>query len=580
MKKLLKYLRPYWKSALLAPALMLIEVVTDLLQPTLMASIIDNGVNRGDTAFIIRTGLIMIGIALLGFLGGFGCVAASSYAGLNMGTDLRSVTFGKVQQFSFGNLDKFKTSSLITRLTNDIVQVQTVVMMSLRMLVRAPMLCIGGIVMAVGINSGLAFIFIAAIPVITISIAFVIKKGFPLFTAVQQKLDRVNAVMRESLSGVRVIKAFVRSDFERSRFKTANEELTDVTVGASRLMVSIMPVMMLVMNLSVVAVIWFGGIKANSGDMQVGEIMAFINYMTMILFSLLMVAFVLMMFSRAKASADRINEVLETDVDVADRPGVSDRPVKSGGIEFWDVSFMYEGAGGDPVLKNVSFSVSPGETVAILGGTGSGKSSLVHLIARLYDVTGGSVLVDGRDVREFKLDTLRRGIGFVLQEAVLFSGTIRDNLRWGNKAASDEEIIEAAKAAEAHDFITGFKDGYETLLGQRGVNLSGGQKQRLSIARALVKRPPILILDDSTSAVDMGTESRIQLALKRLLKNTTSIVIAQRISTVLDADRILVLEEGQIAGQGSHEELLRTNEVYQEICRSQLGEEALKYVGQ
>jgi len=578
MLKLYRYLKPYWKAALLAPILMLVEVVMDLLQPTFMAVIIDKGVAQGDLSFTVKTGSIMIGIALIGFLGGLGCIIASSFASMNFGTDLRSSVYRKIQEFSFANLDKFKTASLITRLTNDIVQVQNVVLMSLRILVRAPLLCVGGLIMAIGINARLGLIFAALIPMLAISITAVIKKGFPLFMTVQQKLDKVNAVMRENLTGVRVVKAFVRADLEKSRFGTANDDLTDITVRVSRFVALIMPIMMLIMNVGVVAVVWFGGIEAGRGNIQVGEIMAFINYMTLILFSLLMVAFVLMMFSRAKASADRINEVLETEVDILDAADASDEPLKSGSLVFENVSFRYKDTGGEPVLKNISFTANPGETVAILGGTGSGKSSLASLIPRLYDVTEGRVLVDGKDVRDIKLSRLRNSIGFVLQESVLFSGTIKDNIRWGKKDATDEEIIEAAKAAQAHDFIMSFKDGYETHLGQRGVNLSGGQKQRISIARALVKKPAILILDDSTSAVDMVTESKIQKALKEMMKNTTRIVIAQRISTVLDANKILVLDDGKIVGQGTHDELLRTNPVYQDIYRSQLGEEALRNV--
>lgn len=579
MGKLLRYLKPYWMAAVLAPLLMLAEVVMDLLQPKLMAAIVDNGIAKGDTAFIIRTGLIMVGAAFLSFLGGLGCIVSSSFASINFGTDLRSEVFKKIQQFSFANIDRFSTPSLITRLTNDIVQVQHAVLMSLRLMVRAPFLCIGGLVMAIGINSRLGLIFAVVIPVLVILLAIIIRKGFPLFMTVQKRIDNVNTVMRENLSGVRVVKAFVRADLEKSRFDAANNELVDITLKASRLMVLTMPVMMLIMNASVVAVIWFGGILVGEGAIKVGQVMAFINYMTMILFSLLMLTFVFMMYSRAAASADRINEVLNTEIDISDAPDASDEPIKMGSIAFEDVSFHYKAAGGDPVLKNISFTVETGETLAILGGTGSGKSSLISLIARLYDVTGGRIMVDGRDIRSIKLNTLREAISVVLQESVLFSGTIIDNIRWGRADASDDEIIEAAKTAQAHDFIMSFKDGYETMLGQRGINLSGGQKQRIAIARALVKKPAILILDDSTSSVDMGTEYRIQKAMKSMIADTTCIIIAQRISTVLDADKILVLEDGDIKGEGSHEKLLRENVIYRDICRSQLGEEVLNNVG-
>lgn len=574
MVKLLKYIRPYWKSALLAPLLMLVEVVADLLQPRLLASIVDKGIASGDMEFILRTGALMIGIAILGFLGGLGCIAASSHASLNFGTDLRSALYRKIQSFSFENIDSFQTATLITRLTNDVTQMQNVVMMSLRILVRAPLLAVGGLVMAIGINPGLALIMGVSIPVLIMALSAVIRKGFPLFAKLQQKLDNVNLVMRENLVGVRVVKAFVRGAFERARFANANEELVDVTVSALRLMALTMPLMMLIMNLSIAAVLWFGGIQVRGGAIKVGEIMAFINYMTLILFSLLMVTFVLIMFSRAKASAQRISEVLETRQDIAEIEGASNESVSRGDIAFENVSFRYEGASGDMVLKNISFEIKSGETVAILGSTGSGKSTLVSLIPRLYDVTEGSVTVDGRDVRSMRLAALRGGISFVLQESILFSGTVEENIRWGRQDASMDEVIEAAKTAQAHDFIMNFENGYATLLGQRGVNISGGQKQRISIARALLKKAPILILDDSTSAIDMGTESRLQNALRAMLKDTTTIIIAQRVSSVIDADNIILLEDGEIADQGTHAQLLSRSAIYQDICKSQLGGEA------
>lgn len=573
MGRLLKYIKPYWKSAMLAPLLMLIEVVTDLMQPRLLASIVDKGIATGDMNFILKTGAIMIGVASIGFLGGLGCIAASSYASLSFGTDLRSALYRKVQSFSFVNIDRFQTATLITRLTNDVTQIQTVVMMSLRILVRAPFLAVGGLVMAAGINPRLSFIFAVSIPVLIAALSALIRRGFPLFAAMQQRLDRVNSVMRENLVGARVVKAFVRAAFEKNRFSKANDELVETTTEAFRIMALLMPVMMLVMNISIVAVLWFGGIQVKSGAIKVGEIMAFINYMMLILFSLMMLTFVLMMFSRAKASAERINEVLDSNVDIVEAENASGEPIFKGEIIFDNVSFRYNGESGDPVLKNVSLAIMPGETVALLGGTGSGKSTLVSLIPRLYDVTAGRILVDGRDVRSIRLDVLRRGVSFVLQESILFSGTVEDNIRWGNKEAGIEEVVQAAKAAQAHDFITGFENGYDTILEQRGVNLSGGQKQRISIARALLKNAPILILDDSTSAVDMGTESRIQKALRNLPRDTTTIIIAQRISSVIDADKILLLEEGEIVGEGTHKQLIESNRIYQDICKSQLGEE-------
>lgn len=575
MTPLLVYLRPYWRATLLAPLFMMVEVAANLLQPFLMAAIIDKGIANGDISYIIKLGLFMVGLALFGIVGGLGNVVFASIAAQSFGADLRQDMFRKIQAFSFVNLDKFQTASLITRLTNDVVQVQNMVLSMLRILVRAPLLSTGGIIMTFSINPGLASVLLVTIPVLTLSLVLIIKKGFPLFSAVQKKLDKVNAVMRENLTGVRVVKAFVRADYEKKRFGEANSDFKAITLKASRMVGMTMPLMMLIMNLSIVAVVWFGGIRVNSGNMQVGQVMAFINYMTQILFSLLMIAFMLMMVSRAKASAERIVEVINTEVDIKDNPGASDKPLTLGEVCFENVSFRYPDAGGDPVLKNISFVALPGEKIAILGATGAGKTSLVNLIPRFYDVGGGRILLDGRDVREIKLDTLRRSISMVLQESVLFSGTILENIRWGKAEAAEAEVQEAARAAQAHDFITAFPDGYHTLVGQKGVNLSGGQKQRLAIARALLKRPAILILDDSTSAVDLGTEARIQEALKVMLKKTTCFIVAQRITTVLEADKILVLEHGEIAAMGTHQELLKSSAVYQDIYYSQMGEEAV-----
>ena len=575
MFKLFSNLKPYWKVAALAPLLMFIEVFSDIMQPTLMANIVDNGVATGNLTYIIKIGLLMIVLALIGMLGGMGCMITSSRASMNFSADVRSQVYKKIQEFSFANLDKFETSSLITRLTNDIVQVQNLVMLGLRLFVRAPLLIIGGVIMTIAINAKLARILLVAIPVLLVCMVFTITKAFPLFTIVQQKLDKVNLVIRENLSGVRVVKAFVRSDMEKSRFQAANNALTDITTKASRTMILIVPMMMLVMNFSIVAVIWFGGIQVNAGTMKVGQIIAFINYMVQILFSLQMFSMVIMNTSRAKASADRINEVLLTKVDIEDSSDSSEAPIKNGEVVFENVSFRYDGAEDEPVLSEISFTAKPNETIAILGATGSGKSTLVNLIPRLYDVTKGRILVDGKDVRNIKLNTLRKDISVVLQESLLFSGSIRDNICWGKEDASEEEVIEAAKAAQAHDFIMNFPKGYETQLGQRGVNISGGQKQRLAIARAIIKKPAILILDDSTSAVDMGTEFRIQSALKKIMIDCTTIVIAQRISTVIEADKILVLEDGKIVAEGRHSELLKTSLVYKDIYDSQIGEEAV-----
>ncbi|MGF7034336.1 ATP-binding cassette subfamily B protein [Paenibacillus mucilaginosus] len=578
MRTLAAYLRPYWKAVLLAPLLMLLEVYMDLLQPKLMASIVNDGVMKGDLAHVRSTGLLMLSYALIGLIGGIGCTVFSSSAAQNFGTDLREALFRKVQTFSYKNLDRFKEGSLVTRLTGDIVQVQNLVQMTLRILVRAPFLALGSVIMALTISPKLALILAVAIPLLFLVLFLLIRFSFPLFSQVQQKLDGLNTVLQENFSGIRVVKAFVRGPFEEARFGRANEDYTAVALKAARAVAINMPVMTLIMNVSIVAVLWFGGAQTWSGELPVGDLVAFINYVTQVLFSLLMVGMMMVFISRAKASADRINEVMTTEADIQSPAQALKDAVQAGRVEFRNVAFSYEGKDRkELVLKHLSFTAEAGQTLAILGPTGSGKTSLVSLIPRLYDPVEGSVLIDGTDVREMDLHHLRGRIGMVLQQAILFSGTIRDNIRFGRPEASQEEVEAAARAAEAHEFIMSFPDGYDTVLGQRGINLSGGQKQRISIARALLLRPAILILDDSTSAVDLGTESRIQRALKELMAETTCILIAQRISSVLDADRILVLEDGEIAAEGTHAELMESSRVYQDIYRSQLGKEEVSY---
>ncbi|WP_426450202.1 ABC transporter ATP-binding protein [Paenibacillus sp. S-38] len=578
MRTLASYLRPYWKAVLLAPLLMLLEVYMDLLQPKLMASIVNDGVMKGDLAHVRDTGLLMLGYALIGLIGGIGCTVFSSSAAQNFGTDLREALFRKVQTFSYKNLDRFKEGSLVTRLTGDIVQVQNLVQMTLRILVRAPFLALGSVIMALTISPKLALILAVAIPLLFLVLYLLIRYSFPLFSQVQQKLDGLNTVLQENFSGIRVVKAFVRGPFEEARFGRANEDYTAIALKASRAVAVNMPVMTLIMNVSIVAVLWFGGAQTWSGTLPVGDLVAFINYVTQVLFSLLMVGMMMVFISRAKASADRINEVMASEADIQSPAEARNDAVRAGRVEFRNVSFSYDGdARRELVLKHLSFTAEAGQSLAILGPTGSGKSSLVSLIPRLYDPVEGEVLIDGTDVREMDLHHLRGRIGMVLQQAILFSGTIRDNIRFGRPDASQEEVEAAARAAEAHEFIMSFPDGYDTVLGQRGINLSGGQKQRISIARALLLRPAILILDDSTSAVDLGTESRIQRALKELMAETTCILIAQRISSVLDADRILVLEDGEIAAEGTHAELMQSSRVYQDIYRSQLGKEEVSY---
>jgi ATP-binding cassette, subfamily B, multidrug efflux pump len=572
--KLTRYLKPYWKEAVLAPLLMVVEVVSDLLQPTFLARIVDTGVATGDVAYILTCGLEMVGIVCIGALGGIGCNIFASRASMNYAADLRRDAYRRVQALSFERQDTFATSSLVTRLTNDVVQLQSLVQMLLRSLVRSPLLFIGGIAMAVTLNPRLSLTLVVILPLLIVVTLFIVRRGFPLFTAVQERLDRVNAVMEENLAGVRVVKAFVRAPREQERFAGANTGLRDATVHALRTLALAFPSMMLIMNLGTVAVIWFGGVQVHTEHAGVGQLLAFINYLIQIMSSLTMVAFTLMSISRATASAKRLREVLDAPVDISGAPGAAAGRVLRGRVVFENAGFHYRSAAGEPVIRGVSLTAEPGQTVAILGSTGSGKSTLVSLIGRFHDATAGRVLVDDRDVRDYRLEDLRGSIGMVLQDSTLFTGTIRENIRWGREDAAEEQIVEAARAAQAHDFISRFPDGYDTVLGQGGVNLSGGQKQRLSIARALVRRPAILILDDSTSAVDMGTEARIQAALRSGAWRCTVFIIAQRISSVMDADSIVVLEDGRVDAIGTHAELLKAGGVYREICDSQLGEEA------
>jgi ATP-binding cassette subfamily B multidrug efflux pump len=555
-----------------------LEVYMDLQQPNYMADIVDQGIATGDINYVMTKLLAMLGIAFIGMVGGIGCCYTSSVAAIGFGTDIRSAAFRKIQTFSFSNLDRFQTSSLITRLTNDITQLQNVITMALAMMIRSPLLCIGSIVMIVRISPSLASILLIAVPITIIGALLIIKKGFPLFRKVQSRIDKVNNIMRENLAGVRLVKAFVRKDFEENRFGAANEDLQNTAIKAGRIMSVGMPLLMLVTNLATVAVLWIGGIQVQNGSLEIGNLIAFINYLTRIMFSLIMVAFTFTAFSRGKVSADRIMEILMEQPDLSDpvRPSQhdfkQDPEITRGDVVFDNVTFSY-GPEGEPVLKNISFTAKPGETIAILGETGSGKTSLVSLIPRLYDPQEGRIIIDGVDVRDYTLHNLRKGIGMVLQTSLLFSGTILENLRWGDPEASLEKAVKAASMAQAHGFVTQTPDGYQTDLSQGGVNLSGGQKQRLCIARALIKDPKILILDDSTSAVDMATELKIQNALRSRRNKSTTFIIAQRISSVMDADKIIVLQQGRIVGIGTHNELLKSTPLYRDIYHSQIGKE-------
>ncbi|WP_150275980.1 ABC transporter ATP-binding protein [Paenibacillus tepidiphilus] len=578
MWKLRGFIKPYMLWCLLAPLLMVLEVFMDLLQPTLMASIVDEGLMKNDLPHIIRTGLLMLGVALIGMIGGVGCTIFSSYASQNFGNDLRIKLFGHIQSFSNRNLDRLRTGSLITRLTNDVVQLQTFVQMILRMFVRSPLLLVGSLVMAIRISPSLALVLLVAVPLLFILLYVLIKLSFPLFARMQEKLDGVSNVLQENLTGIRVIKAFVRARHEQKRFDAANAGYTETGIKAIRLMAMNMPLMMLILNGSIVAVLWFGGIQSWNSGLPVGDLIAFINYVTQLLMSMMMLSNMLTFVSRAKVSADRVNEVFATGSEITDSPEAEQNAISAGQIEFRKVSFAYNPGDENQVLEDISFTARPGETVAILGATGAGKSTLVSLIPRLYEVSSGSVAIDGTDIRRIPLHELRAGIGFVMQQTMLFSGTIRDNIRYGRPDATETEVEQAAMAAEAHSFIASLPQGYDTELGQRGVNLSGGQKQRLSIARALLIRPSILIMDDSTSALDAVTEARIRGRLKEEMSGSTNILIAQRVSSIIDADRILILENGRIAAQGTHEELMASSDIYRDIRSSQLKEEEGTYV--
>jgi len=570
-----RFVRPYLQSVVLAVILLIGVVAADLLIPRLTQQIIDRGIAERDMNAILRTSLLMLGAALLSALFAVANTVLSVRVGLNTGADLRSAIARKVQTFSFGNLDDFQTGQLIVRSTSDVNMIEMVVQMGMRILARAPLWALGSIVMLLLTSPRLGLIMVALLPLIGIFIWISLTRARPLFLQVQKKLDRLNQVLQENLAGVRVVKAFVRGDYEIERFERANRDLFEQTLTVVRLLSSVIPTMFFLVNLSVVAVIWFGGISAIDGAFTVGQLVASVNYMLYALFPMMLLGMMVMPLSSASASADRIWEVLDSEPDVRRPKDDSPLPRVEGRVVFENVSFSYDGKQGEPVLTGVDLVAEPGQTVALLGATGSGKSTLVHLIPRFYDADEGRVTLDGVDVRQIPLHQLRTHVGVALQEPVLFTGSIGDNIRYGRPDASDDEVIAAAKAAQAHDFILSFPHGYETEVGQRGVNLSGGQKQRLAIARALLVGPEVLILDASTSNVDVHTEIRIERALEQLMKDATTFIIAQRISSVLTADKIVVLDRGRIAAEGTHDQLMAASEIYQEIYRSQLGDGGL-----
>ncbi len=574
MLKLLRYLKPYTAPVSMTLVLLFCQAISELYLPTLMSDIVNNGMLQGDSAYILKYGGYMLMVALAGSAFAIGGSYLSSVVALGLGRDLRNTLFTRVESYSLNEFDRVGTSSLITRTTNDITQVQTLVVMGMRFLVYAPILCIGGLIMAWRKDAELTRVLFVILPVMLALIGILASLVVPLYQSMQVKLDTVNRVLRENLTGIRVIRAFDRQQSENHRFDGANRDLTDVSIRVNEIMAAMQPLMIVLMNITTLAIIWFGGRLISMNRMALGDMMAFLQYAMQIMFSIIMVTIMFVMVPRAQASATRINQVLELEPEIKDPEGSGIMTCKTGCVEFRNVTFNYPGAE-EPALQGVSFSAIPGETTAIIGGTGSGKSTLINLIPRFYDVTDGAVLVDGVDVRELTQNNLRSLIGFVPQTPVIFSGTVDANIRYGREDATTDEIIGAAQVAQAVEFINELTDGYQSLVAQGGTNLSGGQKQRLSIARALVRRPEIYIFDDSFSALDFKTDSKLRAALKKETADSTVIVVAQRVTTVMDADRIIVLDDGRVVGMGKHRDLMGTCLIYREIVSSQLSEEEI-----
>lgn len=570
---LVVHLRPYWREVLLVVGLLFVQALTNLYLPELNADIINNGVVKGDTDYILRTGGTMLAVTVLLGIASIVAVCWAAKVAMSFGRDLRSAIFRKVVAFSQREVNHFGTASLITRNTNDVQQVQTVVLMAMTVMVSAPIMIVGGLIMALRQDVPLSGILLVIVPLMAVIIGTLVRRAMPLFRAMQLRIDRINQVTRDTLAGIRVIRAFVRTDHEARRFDEANRDLFATSLSVNRLFALMIPTLMGIMNLSMVAVLWFGGIRVDSGEMPIGNLTAFLQYIIQILFAVLMATMMFVIVPRAAVSSGRIAEVLDTEPSIHD-PLEPVRPPRTGRVEFRDVEFRYPGAEA-PVLRGISFTAGPGETTAIVGSTGSGKSTLVNLIPRFYDVTGGTVLVDGVDVRQLDRADLWSRIGLVPQRAFLFAGTVASNLRYGNEEATDQDLWQALETAQARDFVEAMEGGLEAPIAQGGANVSGGQRQRLAIARALVKRAPICIFDDTFSALDFGTDARLRAALRRDLADATVIIVAQRVGTILHADRIVVLEDGGVAGIGTHEELMRTCPTYREIVLSQVSEEEI-----
>jgi ATP-binding cassette subfamily B protein len=571
LRRAFGYVKPYAKEAILAIILLALVVSVDLIIPRLVQVVIDEGVAKQNQEVIIRTSLLMVGISVISALFMIGNTIFTVRVSRGFEADLREAIFKKIQTFSFGNLDDFTTGQLLTRMTSDLNQVRHVITMTFRMYFRMPLTFIGSISIMVATNPQLSLVIAVLLPIVLVLVAALIKIVDPLYTRVQEKLDHLNQVLQENLMGIRVVKVFVRRHYENRRFETRNEELYGTAVKTTRAINIFNPMVTVLLNLGIVAVIYYGGIQVSTGIASVGQILAFLNYINQVFTPVFTLSSQAGLISAAEASARRIFRVVDTVPEIGNKSGALVLDGVKGRVVFEDVSFSYNEDGGAPILSHISFTAEPGQVVAVLGATGSGKSTLINLIPRFYDVTSGRVTIDGVDVRDIKIESLRGNIGISLQESILFSGTIKDNIKYGRQNATDGEVMEAAKAAQAHDFITKFPDGYDTMVGQRGVNLSGGQKQRIAIARALLVKPQILILDDSTSSVDVATEAKIEKALDDLMKGSTRFVVAQRISTVLTADKILILENGRMVAEGNHEQLMETSPIYQEIYNSQLG---------